>query len=440
MPRMHTEKKVSLPRAQASSAGDDAPQERAHVVLVGAGVVGRAIMNAHLDVGAAVTLADQDPIAIEQAIATLSQSPAKCTVKREPLLGGTLHAVHLHPRGRENNTPQRVGRAIVIESIAERLEAKRAFFHQAESWFGPEAILCSNTSTIPLSQIGSSLEHPSRFCGMHFFMPVEQRPAVEVIRAAGTDEPTVRAAQEHARWLNKEPLLVADSPGFVVNRMLAPYLNQAMLLLCSGVSAERIEVAARAFGMPMSPLELIDWIGARTAFDAGRVYWQAFPGRIDPCPLIAAMVKRGRAGRGSHGGFYDYVADTRSPALSEAACELASRYHREVGDVSDTSLIELLAIPMWIEGEMILDERVVEQPMDLETAMAGGLGYQPAGEWLAFYDRLGLARVNGAIAVWSSRFRSMSVNQRLQGKLAVARAPSDVMRPVASTAPRESLR
>ncbi len=219
----------------------------------------------------------------------------------------------------ESSTP------IVIESIAERLDVKRNFFAEAEQIFGDDAILCSNTSTLRIGAIAEKLNRPERFCGMHFFMPVDKRHAVEVIRSEQTTDSTVRVCGDHVRRIHKEPLAVGDGPGFVVNRLLSPYLNESMLMLGRGVTAERIERAALAYGMPMSPLELIDLIGIRTTFDAGRVFWQSFPTRVDPAPILPAMVKKKRFGRSVRAGFFDYEADQRSKGLSPIASALCGK-------------------------------------------------------------------------------------------------------------------
>ncbi len=374
------------------------------VVLVGAGVVGQAILKAHLDRGLPVILADQSTDALDRARASLATDRTNLGIERAAAIGGVLPALSFTPSG---STPVSGKPAIVIESIAERLDVKQTFLLQAESWFGDDAILCSNTSTIRLASMGQSLRHPERLCGMHFFMPVDRRQAVEVIRAPASTTATIEAVVDHVHRLGKQPVIVADAPGFVVNRMLAPYLNQAMTMLCGGVSGDRIEAAAIAFGMPMSPLELIDWIGTRTTFDAGRVYWQSFPARINPSPLIAALVKRQRAGRVEHGGFYDYADGTRSVNIADEVLALAEKYYRELPTFSDDELAQLLAIPMWIEARKILAENVVASPKDIEIAMSGGLGYRPHGEWFEYFQVLGNERIEQAIRQWSPVFSSM---------------------------------
>ncbi len=383
------------------------------IVLVGAGVVGTTIAKAHLDRGIAVVLADQNDQSLRRAARELADHVDQWAIDASAPIGGVLPCVRfsLTERLSLSEVDTRASAqlsTLVIESIVERLDVKRAFFQQAEEWFGADAIFCSNTSTIQISSIAASLTYPERLCGMHFFMPVDRRPAVEVISSPSTCDNTTRAAQAHVQRLGKQSLVVADSPGFVVNRMLAPYLGQAMTLLCAGIEADRIEAAAKAYGMPMSPLELIDWISTRTTFDAGRVYWQAFPSRIDPSPLIAALVKRGRGGRSSGGGFFDYEGGVKSENLSPTVIQLAANYHRDLPKIDDETLIDLLAIPMWIEAQNILADRVVDDFSSIETAMSGGLGFQPHGHWQSYFDRLGHERIERQTAKWSGILRTMA--------------------------------
>ena len=156
--------------------------------------------------------------------------------------------------------------------------------------------------------------------------------------------------------------MVGDGPGFIVNRLLSPYLNEAMLLLGRGVSADRIERAALEYGMPMSPLELIDWIGTRTMFDAGRVYWQSFPERINPSPMLSALIKNKRFGRACGIGLYDYDHGLRSPQLSPVTLEYCERYRRGVMSIGDDEVMHLLSIPMWIEAAIAHRDGITKSP------------------------------------------------------------------------------
>ncbi len=373
-------------------------------VLVGAGIVGRAILKAHIDADLCVVLADQNGDAVRAATRELVLDE-HWTVRPIDFSGGLLAAVSI----------RRIGAAppqanLVIESIAERLDVKQTFFIRAESLFGPHAILCSNTSILRINEIASTLNVPSRFAGMHFFMPVEDRPAVEIIRGSETSQQTIDHCEEHVKRLGKQPLIVADSPGFIVNRLLSPYLNQAMLLFCGGVSASRIEQAALTYGMPISPLELIDYIGLRTMFDAGRVYWQSFPNRIDPAPILGKLIKQSRLGRSAGAGFYDYVNGQRSADVSAEVKKLVETYRRPMDVASDEDLVHLLAIPMWIEATIAQQDGTVTSVEQFDIAMRGGLGYASDLSWRDFFHSLGNSNIDRACERWKAQFKSMNQN------------------------------
>ena len=407
-------------------------------MLVGAGVVGRAILRAHVEANIPCQIADLDAASVQQSIAELALERSGWRVTELQPIGGKLATIAIvppehtqagHAQTDHTATPPRQP-DLLIESISERLELKRTFFAEAESWWGDDTVLCSNTSTLRIGRIAETLARPSRFCGMHFFMPIHERPAVELIASASTSSVTTQRCVDHAKRLGKQPLVVSDGPGFVVNRMLAPYLNQAMHLVCSGASPARIEQAAQSFGMPMSPLELIDWIGMRTTFDAGRCFWQAYPARMDPAPVLAGMIKQNRRGR-PDGGFYDYDQGERSELLSPTAAELCEKYSRQSRPYSNVEIEHLLAIPMWIESACLLRERVVSSLEAVEMAMSGGLGYTRAGHWYDYFDRLGCQQIIQEIES-AADSRAMVAPEPLMQSLRHSASPRDAILDFAS--------
>ena len=245
-------------------------------------------------------------------------------------------------------------------------------------------------------------------------MPVSKRPAVEIARGQETSDITLERCVDHVKRLGKEPLPVRDGPGFIVNRMLSPYLNEAMLLLCRGIVADRIESAALRYGMPMSPLELIDWIGVRTMFDAGRVYWQAFPDRIEPAAMLAALVKGGRFGRVCGSGFYDYSDGQRSSGIPDSVISMVDRYRRDETVMEDEDVTDLLSIPMWIEAALAHREGVFRSSEDLDLAMRGGLGFDPNQSWRAYFDHRGSRSILRAVERWSDLTPAMRIPDELR--------------------------
>ncbi len=364
-----------------------------HVLLVGAGVVGRAIAVDHIRAGLPVWLADRDEEILRsscdlvlQACDSIADSASPWGSKI-PLPIVRLRPRHLHDY-RDDLLIARAAapRWLLIESIAERLEIKQAFFAEAEKWFDHPAALTTNTSTLSIASIAASMQSPQRLCGLHFFMPVVDRNVAEVIPHSGTVPSVIEAVSSHANLLGKTPLTVRDSPGFVVNRLLAPYLNLAMDLLCGGVSAETIHRAALRMGMPMSPLELVDLIGARTAFDGGRIVWAAFPSRMDPSPLLPAMIKAKRPGVAVGEGFYhyDHAGKRISDSLAPNSERLLQKYQHDdfsalpTRDPQRTNLVaELFAGTVRLEAIAIERDGVADRSA-ITTAMRGGLGWRGA--------------------------------------------------------------
>ncbi len=381
--------------------------------MIGAGIVGRAILGAHVNAGVSVCIADQCEETVRQAVDQLGLENAAWEVSPIADLPDKTKRIQLIRRG----APPHAGPSIVIESIVERLDAKQAFFAAAQSWFGPDTIFCSNTSNLRISEIARVLDDPSRFAGMHFFMPVDRRPATEIVRGEQTSEATLRTCCDHAQRIHKPPLVVADGPGFIVNRLLSPYLNESLLLLCRGVTGDRIERAAREYGMPMSPLELIDYIGARTMFDAGRVFWQAFPNRLSPAPILSGLIKGKRLGRTAGSGLYDYSKGERSTDLAAETLELCERYRHQAQPFTDTELVELLSVPMWIEAALARRDGIAKDDETLNLAMRGGLGYEPNRNWLDFFDDMGSHRIISAVERWSPISASLTAPPELIGAL-----------------------
>ena len=397
------------------------------IALIGTGVIGREILRTHLDAGVPVTISDIDANALQHAAKSLSIDPQVWDVAEVDGLSGALTTLAIRRKDNLANTDvQDQSPPIVIESIAERLDIKRQFFGVAETRFGGEAVLCTNTSTLRVQAIAEGLKDSSRLCGMHFFMPVTQRPAVEIVRTEFADDSIISIACQHAERIGKRPLVVMDGPGFLVNRLLSPYLNQSLLLLGRGVNAINIQDAATEFGMPMSPLELIDWIGVRTMFNAGRVFWQSYPKRIDPSPIVPALIKGKRTGRETGKGLYDYPPNQRSENLAVETIEIIERYQKNALSLNADDVVLLLAVPMWIEAALAFRDGVGSSTTQLDMAMSGGLGYEHEAGWTGFFNQLGSSRILQSIDKWSSEFASM-------------RCPDDLIEALKKDTPTDAL-
>jgi 3-hydroxyacyl-CoA dehydrogenase/enoyl-CoA hydratase/3-hydroxybutyryl-CoA epimerase/3-hydroxyacyl-CoA dehydrogenase/enoyl-CoA hydratase/3-hydroxybutyryl-CoA epimerase/enoyl-CoA isomerase len=232
---------------------------------------------------------------------------------------------------------------------------------------------------------------------MHFFNPVRRMSLVEVIRGPDTSDSTVAAVVLHAKRLKKVPVVVRDSPGFLVNRVLTPYLHESVELLREGVDLESIDRVSRRFGMPLGPLELYDMVGLDTAFYAGLVMANAIGDRIDSSPVIPALVKAGWLGRKTGCGFYSYKStghDAKIASVNEKLGTVIEPYRLPERQITDDEICDRLFLPMLLESLLVLDEGIVRDGCDIDLAVIHALGF-PAfrGGVLAWGDSLGATEV-----------------------------------------------
>ncbi len=376
---------------EAPAAGSPALEGFQRPAVVGAGIMGAGIAASHLRAGFGVTLCDVQPEALARSVPEILLEAAWDRALRaaDPMRG-----LRLAGQLRSATHASVLADAdLVIESVLERTDLKRKVLAEIESIVGPDAVIATNTSTNPIAKLAESLRDPTRFCGFHFFNPVRRMMLVEVVRGPATSDLTVARAVAHAKRLGKCPIVVRDSPGFLVNRMLMPYLHESVEMLREGIDARRIDRAARAFGMPMGPLELYDMIGLDTAFYAGLILNDAYGDRIEPSPVIPAMVKSGRLGRKTAAGFYRYSGSgprARIERPDEGVAAVVAPYALPARDNDDRAIIDRLILPMVLEATRVLDEGIVRDGCDVDLAVIHALGFPPfRGGLLAWADTLG---------------------------------------------------
>ena len=271
------------------------------VLVVGAGQMGAGIAQVVAASGREVLLHDAFPGAVERGLATIERSLAKLHEKGGPDPATVLARI----------TPvEALGEAdLMIEAIVEQADAKKELFRAADEALPAGAILASNTSSIPITELAAATSRPDRVIGMHFFNPVPVLALVEVIRADQTSDETAEAIVTLARELGKTPAEANDFPGFVSNRILMPFVNEAAYALMEGVAeAEAIDTVAKlGFAHPMGPLALADLIGLDTCVAIMDVLHAGLGDpKYAPCPLLRRHVAAGRLGRKSGRGFYEY--------------------------------------------------------------------------------------------------------------------------------------
>ncbi len=271
------------------------------VLVVGAGQMGSGIAQVVAASGRTVLLHDSQPGALERGLASMAKSLGKLHEKGGPAPDEVL--------GRVSATDVLVEADLMIEAIVEHAETKKELFRAADEALPANAILASNTSSIPIAELAAATARPERVIGMHFFNPVPVLALVEVIRAEQTSDETAEAIVGLARELGKTPAEANDFPGFVSNRILMPFLNEAAYALMEGVAeAEAIDTVAKlGFAHPMGPLALADLIGLDTCVAIMEVLHEGLGDpKYAPCPLLRRHVAAGRLGRKSGRGFYEY--------------------------------------------------------------------------------------------------------------------------------------
>lgn len=286
------------------------------------------------------------------------------------------------------------GADLVIEAIVEKLEVKQRTLAEVAALV-PEAILASNTSSLSIDAIARDTAEPTRVVGMHFFNPVDKMPLVEVVLGPRTGPEAANTVAAFARQLGKTPIFVRECPGFLVNRILAFYMSEAMALLTAGHRIEDIDGAMLDWGMPMGPIALTDEVGIDIAVKVAHILGEAFGDRLPPAVEAAGqdrMVAAGRLGAKSSRGFYRYQDKKRAAPDPEAYALLGIR--PAVDHLDPARLVERMVLPMVNEAARCLEEKIVASAGDLDLAMILGTGFPPfRGGLCRWAESEGLAKI-----------------------------------------------
>ncbi|HVS37672.1 MAG TPA: 3-hydroxyacyl-CoA dehydrogenase NAD-binding domain-containing protein [Gemmataceae bacterium] len=379
------------------------PRDVGQVGVVGAGIMGAGIAGACVRRGVPALLLDVAPAALEKGLAAVSKgvmgrveigrmAPADAAAALARLSSSlTLNAL--------------ADRDVVVEAIVENEPAKVKLYEQLEGRGGvtppllpPSAILASNTSTISITRMAKSVKAPERFAGLHFFNPVDRMQLVEVIRGEKTDDATVATLVALAKRIGKTPIVVRDCPGFLVNRILFPYINESLVLLEEGASPRAIDKAATAFGMPMGPITLNDLVGLDTSLYAGRVVNTAFADRAPETHILDDLVAAGRLGQKSGAGFYSYAKGGRG-ADDPALTGFLEKRRKGTRDVGMEEMTDRLFLPMLTEASRVLTEGIVREPGDVDMGLILGIGFPP---------------FRGGILRWADTIRLPNLLERLK--------------------------
>jgi 3-hydroxyacyl-CoA dehydrogenase / enoyl-CoA hydratase / 3-hydroxybutyryl-CoA epimerase len=360
-----------------------------HVHVIGAGAMGGDIAAWCANEGMHVTLSDMKPEPIGGAIRRAADLFGKIIHKRTGVRDALDRLVpDLDGEGVRNAD-------LIIEAVPEKLELKQKVYAGLEPSMKPGAILATNTSSIPLQDLRSTLKSPGRLLGLHFFNPVSRLQLVEVVSHDGTDPQLLREALAFVGAIDRLPLPVKSSPGFLVNRALTPYMLEAMVMLDEKIDKRTIDAAAKQFGMPMGPIELADQVGLDICLAVGDMLRSKFGDLLPPTPAwLRDKVANGELGRKTGKGFYvwkDGKADKRAGVSSSAA--------------PTAEMIDRLMLPMSNVCVACLREGIVDNADVVDGAMIFGTGYAPfRGGPLNYARNRGVENVTATLYALAVRF------------------------------------
>src|SRR6266849_5642780 len=357
-----------------------------HAAVIGAGVMGSAIAQWLSSRGVTVILRDVNREQIERGLANIEKTYADAVkrglVSEEKAKQGRARIV-------ASTAPMELRDVqFVIEAASEKIDIKKEIFRELSMQAGPKTIIATNTSALPVSELADCTVSPDRVIGLHFFNPVSRMKLVEVVVAKETSDETKEHALAFVRQIGKLPIVVRDAPGFLVNRVLFPYLLDAAELFESGVELERIDEKLLKWGMPMGPLRLIDEIGIDVTLDIAATLEKAY-GRRDRAPEIVQRMRESKLlGRKSGAGFYKYEGKQQSPN------ESLVQWKRAGSARNDVDLANRLIFLMVNEAARCIEEKVVEAPEDADYGMILGTGLAPhRGGPLRFAEHFGLKKI-----------------------------------------------
>lgn len=378
-------KKLRIPGTE----GAGRPVRR--VAVIGAGVMGAGIAQACAARGLPTLLKDVAPAALAKGL----QAAGKVFqegVKRRRLTAAEATAGLDRITATTEDVPL-AGVDLVVEAALEKLDVKRAVFRQLEARAAPHTVLATNTSALSIDAIADGLADPGRVVGIHFFNPVHRMQLVEIVRGPRTSAAALDTALGFVKALGKLPVLVNDRPGFLVNRILLPYMVEAVRLFAEGVAVERLDRLMLDFGMPMGPARLCDEVG----LDVAQHVAADLQGRLArPVPIddtLQKMIARGWLGRKSGTGFH--VFPPGKGAKERPNPELASLQAPGSGAAQDdATLVDRMVLVMVNEAARVLEEGVVESPDDVDFGMIFGTGWAPfRGGPLRYADARGVAEI-----------------------------------------------
>lgn len=307
----------------------------------------------------------------------------------------------------------------IIEAVVENMDIKKKVLQETEAV--SSGVFATNTSSLSVTELATASKNPENVVGMHFFNPVHRMPLVEVIRGEKTSDRAILVTFDLAKRLGKTPIVVKDGGGFLVNRLLMPYLNEGMFIMSEGANIEELDELVLDFGMPMGPATLLDEIGLDVAEKVGKILNKAFGDRMKPCSVGEKLSQAKLLGKKSAKGFYVYDAKGKKQSLNPDIYNVLGVSAKALGSQANKQqLVERMIYIMINEAALCLKEGIVEDPSEVDLGMIMGTGFPPfRGGLLRYADSVGVANI-----VKKLEELSKSVGKRFE--------PSDALRSIAS--------
>ncbi len=380
------------------------------LAIVGAGFMGAGIATASAEKGMRVRLKDITPENAAKGLRTAHESLVKRARRRKrpsheiEALKGRVTATHEYTGFRRTE--------LVVEAVFEDVELKHRVIREVEEAASEETVLGTNTSTIPIATLAEASSRPGNVIGLHFFSPVEKMPLLEIIVTPQTEDWVTATAHAYGKRIGKTPIVVNDAPGFYANRILTPYMAEALLLLEEGVRMEELDRAMKNWGFPVGPITLYDEVGLDVAHKAAAVMREAFGDRMEESSVLDRMVEDDRMGRKNGRGFFTYE-DGKKGKPDESVYGLIG--DPEPKEVPEADVQERLGLTMVNEAVRCLEDDVLRNPRDGDVGAVLGIGFPPfRGGPFWYVDRTGAEQVVARLRALESRFgRRFSPSARL---------------------------
>jgi 3-hydroxyacyl-CoA dehydrogenase/enoyl-CoA hydratase/3-hydroxybutyryl-CoA epimerase len=359
--------------------------------IIGSGFMGAGIASVAVQQGTIVRMKDADWGHIGKGLSAISKVVKERLTKRQ-----ITRVQYADTMSLVSGTIDYSGFAnvdLVIEAVFEDLDVKQAVLRDVETVMKPEAIFATNTSTLPVTRIAEVSRRPERVLGMHFFSPVNKMPLLEVIVTDRTSDSVTATAVAYGKKLGKTVIVVNDSPGFFVNRILTPYISEAGRLLDEGASVETIDKALVDFGFPVGPITLVDEVGLDIAGRVGQIMFDEFGARFAQPEALRSVIEAGRFGRKSKKGFYIYDDAAKKGGVDQSVYEIFAPGRGRM-EISEDDIQRRTVYAMLNEAARCLEERIIRSPRDGDVGAVFGIGFPPfRGGPFRYMDSIGIEQL-----------------------------------------------